>query len=315
MASTEQIAKEYYEKGMNLIHINSIELGIDNLNMAKSIYEELNDTTQYVMTLRGLAIAYGIMGYDSKMLYKCLNAFNYLDNNKIQGAKHYFYTTICNRYMLLGDYDSAVNYGKMAMQDLEDYGIYFDNGPHSYLVACLNLAYSYLHLHRTSEAANYINRATEIVAKNDIRYHDFSISVLNASLHHQKNDDQYVYDHINEFVGFMKSTEITIQDYIEDITLLIETFCSMKEFARAEAVVQNLDSNATITDNHKLRLEAAKFYMTVYKLSGETEKYHEACVRYAEESIALETAKASEHLLEMDTSIALSIADTPVELL
>jgi len=112
MASTEQIAKEYYEKGLDLVHANSIELGIDNLNMALSIYEELDDKTHYILTLRGLAIAYGIMGYDSKMLYKCLSALNYIDKNGIQGAKHYFYTIICNRYMLLGDYDSAINYGK-----------------------------------------------------------------------------------------------------------------------------------------------------------------------------------------------------------
>ena len=45
MASSEQIAKEYYDKGINLIHINSIELAIDNLNMAKTIYEELDDST------------------------------------------------------------------------------------------------------------------------------------------------------------------------------------------------------------------------------------------------------------------------------
>ena len=94
MASTEQIANEYYQKGVNLVHINNLELGIDNLNMAKSIYEELGDSTNYIMALRGLAVAYGIMGYDSKMLYKCLNAFDYLDKNKIKGAKHYFYTII-----------------------------------------------------------------------------------------------------------------------------------------------------------------------------------------------------------------------------
>ena len=53
----------------------------------------------------------------------------------------------------------------------------------------------------------------------------------------------------------------------------------------------------------------------LYKKSGETEKYHQACVRYAEDNIAYEKAQATEHLIEMDTSIALSIADTPLELL
>ena len=55
--------------------------------------------------------------------------------------------------------------------------------------------------------------------------------------------------------------------------------------------------------------------MNVYKKSGDTEKYYQACVRYAEDSLAQKKAMASEHLLEMDTSIALSIADTPNELL
>ncbi|SDB19683.1 hypothetical protein SAMN02910298_00906 [Pseudobutyrivibrio sp. YE44] len=315
MASTEQIAKEYYDKGTSLIRINSLELGIDNLNMAKSIYEELGDSTNYIMTLRGLAIAYGIMGYDSKMLYKCLNAFDYLDKNQIKGAKHYFYTVICNRYMLLGDYDSAVNYGKMAMQDLEDYGTEFENTPNGYLVVCLNLAYSYLHIHRLAEAETYIKRATEIAFKNDIHYHDLSLSVLSANLHYQQGDIEYVHQHLEEFGGFMKSPEITLQDYLEDLTLLIETFCSMKEYDRAEAVAQNLESSATISNNPALKLETAKLYMKVYKISGNTEKYHQACVKYAEEAIACDQAQAAEHLVEMDTSIALSIADTPTELI
>ena len=315
MASAEQIAKEYYEKGLDLVHANSIELGIDNLNMALSIYEELDDKTHYILTLRGLAIAYGIMGYDSKMLYKCLSALNYIDKNGIQGAKHYFYTTICNRYMLLGDYDSAINYGKMALQDLEDYGNSFENEPHSFLVACLNLAYSYLHLRRYSDAENFLKRGSEIAQKNDMHHHDLSLAVLYANLHHHMGDDKYVYSHLEELVTFIKSSKITIQDYIEDLKLLIETFCGMKEFERAEAVVLSLDSSATISNNMHMKVEAAKLYMMVYKASGDIEKYHNACVRFAEDTIALNTTEATEHLLEMDTAIALSIADTPQELI
>ncbi|MCR5580632.1 MAG: hypothetical protein K6F66_03495 [Pseudobutyrivibrio sp.] len=315
MASSEQIAKEYYDKGMSLIHANSMELGIDNLNMAITIYEELKDSTHYILSLRGLAVAYGIMEYDSKMLYKCLSAFDYIDKNGIKGAKHFFYTTICNRYMLLGDYDSAINYGRMALQDLEDYGTEFDNPPSSYLVACLNLAYSYIHLRRYGDAETFLNRSKEIATKNDLHQHDLSLSVLYASLHHMTGDDQYVYDHLEDLVTFIKSTNITIQDYIEDLKLLIETFCSMKEFDRAEAVALSLDSTATISSDTHMKLEASKLFMTVYQSSGDVEKYHNACVRFAEDTIAVANAEASQHLLEMDTAIALSIADTPVELI
>ena len=315
MASSEQIAKEYYDKGIDLIHSNSLELGIDNLNMALSIYEELNNETQYILTLRGIAVAYGIMRYDSKMLYKCLTALDFIDKHGIQGAKHYFYTTICNRYMILGDYDSAINYGKMALQDLEDHGTEFKNDPPSYLVTCLNLAYSYLHTHRYGEAETFLTRASEIAKKNDLHHHDLSLSVLEANLHHRIGDDKYVYDHLEDLVTFIKNSKITIQDYIEDLKLLIETFCGMKEFDRAEAVVLSLDSSATISSDIHMKLEAAKLYMLVYSSSGDTEKYHNACVRFAEDTIAVENSEATEHLLEMDTAIALSIADTPVELL
>lgn len=315
MASSEQIAREYYEKGMELVHINSLELGIDNLNMALSIYEEIHDSTQYILTMRGLAIAYGIMGYDSKMLIKCLSTLDYIDKNGIKGAKHFFYTTICNRYMLLGDYDSAINYGRMALQDLEDYGTEFENPPHAYLVACLNLAYSYLHIHRYSDAELFLKRASEIAHKNDLHHHDLSLSVLFASLHHHMGDDKYVYSHLDELVTFIKSSKITVEDYLEDLKLLIETFCGMQEFERAEAVVLSLDSTATISNDIHMKLEASKLYMMVYKNSGNIEKYHDACVRFAEDTIAVANAEATQHLLEMDTAIALSIADTPSELL
>jgi len=44
-------------------------------------------------------------------------------------------------------------------------------------------------------------------------------------------------------------------------------------------------------------------------------KYHEACVVYAETAIELNDAQTEKKLLDMDTSIALSIADTPIDLL
>ncbi len=315
MASSEQIAKEYYDKGLALVHTNNLELGIDNLNMALGIYEELKDSTQYILTLRGLAIAYGIMGYESKMLYKCLDALNFIDKNGIKGAKHYFYTTICNRYMLLGDYNSAINYGRMALQDLEDYGTDFPNDPHYYMVAFLNLAYSYLHINRYEEAETFLNRASEIAQKNDMHHHDLSLSVLKASLHHHMGDDKFVYEHLDSLVTIIKSSKITIEDYIEDLNLLIETFCGMKEYKRAEAVALSLDSTATISSDLHMKLQAAKLFMKVYSSSGEEEKYHQACVRFAEDSILLSNAESAEHLLDMDTAIALSIADTPEELL
>lgn len=315
MATTEQIAKEYFEKGMALINSNSLELGIDNLNMAKSIYEELEDKTQYIFTLRGLAIAYGNLGYDSKMLYKCLDALNYLDKNSIRGAKHWFYTIICNRYMFLGDYDSAINYGKMAMQDLEDNGTHFANTPHAYMVACLNLAYCYLHISRYADAEIFLKRASGIAQKNDMHHHDLSLSVLYANLHHRMGDDEYVYSHVDELVTAIKNNDVTIVDYLEDLKILIETFCSMKEFERAEAVASNLNSYGIIAGDEYLKLEATKFFMQVYKASGDEEKYHSACVSYAEISIALSISESNKHLQEMDTAIALSIADTPMELL
>ncbi|MBP5594038.1 hypothetical protein [Pseudobutyrivibrio sp.] len=316
MASTQQIAKEYYDKGMSLVRANNIEMGINNLNMAKSIYEELGDTVQYVLALRGLAVAYGIMGYDTKMLYKCLDAFSLLDKNGIKGAKHLFYTTICNRYMLLEDYDSAINYGRMALQDLEDHGDEFeDNTPNHYLCACLNLAYSYLHINRFGDAEAFIKRAREIATKNDLHIHDLSLTVLQASYHHKIGDNQYVYDHIEELVSSIKGANITINDYIEDIKLIIETFCSMKEYEKAEAVAQSLDSYGTLSGDFYLKLHATKFYMMIYKDADEKEKYHQACVQYAENSIALSSKEAAKHLQEMDTAIALSIADTPIELL
>ena len=82
-----------------------------------------------------------------------------------------------------------------------------------------------------------------------------------------------------------------------------------------EAVAQSLESYGTLASDFYLKLQATRFYMMIYKDSGENEKYHQACVQYAENSIALSSKEAATHLQEMDTAIALSIADTPIELL
>ncbi len=315
MATTEQIAKQYYNKGMQCIFSNNIEIGIDNLNMALSIYEELGDDVNYIMAMHGLAVGYGAIGYDSKMLSKCLNGIQYLDKKSIKGAKHYFYSTICARYIDLKDYDSSLIYARLALQDLEDYGPNFPNHPFTYLVIYLSLAYIYTHINKLEDAVRYLKRSKEIAIKNDLHQHDFAIAILDANLHMKQGDTNFIYDHMDELLGFVKAIDITIQDYIKDITLLIETLCAMNEFDHAIGIVKSLDYAAQNNNDYPLEIESAKLYMYIYKLQNNIESYHDACVKYAENSIAFEEYKAEKRIVDMDTSIALSIADTPIDLI
>ncbi|MCR5415628.1 MAG: tetratricopeptide repeat protein [Pseudobutyrivibrio sp.] len=317
MATTEQIANEYYEKGMAQVFNNNIEPGIDNLNMALSIYDEIGYEAQYIMAMRGLAIGYGILGYDSKMLSKCLNGLQFADKHSIRGAKHFFYTTICNRYMLLGDYDGAIAYGLMAMQDIESYGPEFENPPSAYLVVYLNLCYCYINIHRYNEAELYFKRACDITKKNDMNHHDFTLKVLNARLHLASGDQQFIIDNTDDLMSCVKSLQVTIQDYLQDLYMLCDTFLLMNDYDHAIAVAQNLKmaADGALDNSLMLKLESAKLFMRIYKKENDMVKYHEACVVYAETAIELNDAQTEKKLLDMDTSIALSIADTPIDLL
>ncbi|MCR4694345.1 MAG: hypothetical protein K5773_03360 [Pseudobutyrivibrio sp.] len=315
MASTQQLAKEYFEKGEQQIYNNDVQPALDNLNLALSIYEELDDKRNYILCLRLIAIAYSIMGYNSRMLSKCLMGIQYCDTNHIKGAKQFFYTTICNRYMLLGDFDGAINYGLMAKQDLETHGKEFDVGPHAYMVVNLNLAYCYIHTMKYAEADVHIQRAEAIAKKNDMTEHNFSINVIKARLHYCQGDTQYVYDHLGDLMVFVKAATLTLHDYVQDLQMLIETFCLMKDYEKAEEVAYTLEFSAESSGNHLLRLEATKLYMYIYKKMANLEKYQSACVAYAECHMDYLDSQAQARLREMDTQIALSIADTPTDLL
>lgn len=315
MASTEQIAKDYYDKGINYLLSSNLDTGIENLKMAKSFYEELNDSTMYLNTLRALCIGYSALGNDSRMLQNILTALNYCDNNGICGAKHMFYTVICDRYMKLNDYDNAINYGLLAVQDIKDHGEEFDNSPTTFMVAFLNLAISYLQTQQAGEAETAYACAKEIAMKNDIHQHDFSFAVTEARLHHAKGDLQYVLDNLDELINFVRNIDMLVQDYVQDVLYLVELFCQMDLYDKAILLVQNIDYTALSNEDYRLRIEAAKLFMYIYKKMGDKKKYRTACVQYAECDMAFKTKESEKHLLDMDTDIALSIAATPFDLI
>ena len=315
MASTEQIANEYFEKGMHAIFVNNLELGIDNLNLAKSIYEELNDEEHIILTNYGLAVGYGVMGFDSKMLSKCLNMLQYLDKKSIKGAKHYFYSCICQRYMSLGNYDSALNYGKLALQDIEENGQSFRNPPYAYVVVYVNVAYIYTQIRRFDEAFRYLKKATMIAHKNDLHQHDLTFKVIDASIQLGLGNKQYIYDNLDEILNIAKSIEITMRDYFRTIKMLIELLCDMDEFNKAISIVSALDYASSNNNDYPLALESAKLFMYIAKRQNDVDAYYKACVKFAESAIDYNEYQSIKRLEEMDTSIALSIADTPIDLI
>lgn len=311
MASSTEIGMDYYQKGFRSLTGDNVEDGIENLKMAEAIFAEEDDTEMYVKCLNGLCVGYSLIGHYAQMVSNVLKGIEFCDRNHLNGAKNIFYINICDRYMNLGDYDSAINYGLMAAQDVETENSSFEIKPQNSLVIYLNLSYSYMKTYRFNEAALYLQKAKTIAEKNDIKSHDLSIAIMDAYIHYQKGDSAFVEAQEDDLLNVVKNLNITIDDYIQDISLLTELFCKMGKFEDALRLAHSLDYSSGSSSNRKVKLETAKLYMYIYKESGDVEKYRDACVSYAEDDQALHKADCEAQLIDMDTAIALSIASTP----
>ena len=311
MASTSELAEEYYNTAREALSINDIEEAIDNLNMAQTLYEELDDKLMNVRILNMLTIAYGLAGKNSMMAKTILDALAYCDSNNIVGAKHLFYSAICDRYIALHDYDNAINYGLMAIQDLEENSVHtFGDVPGWFLVSYLNAAYAFLEAHVFDEAAKYLGKAKRIAKENNIDNHNYTFDVMEAKLKYCIGDKEYAMSQIDNLTNIAKSDENTLMDFIQDIEIFVSLLLDLKEYDKAEDVVRSLAHHVSSeTEELKTKLEASKLLMKIFKASGNKEKYNEACVTYAESDIEFHHTTSEKQLAEMDTTIALSIAN------
>lgn len=315
MASSEEIALEYFNRGVQGLSSHNVEESLDNLKMAEAIFAELDNEEYYVKTLGYLCIVYGMLNYITPMLQTLLQGVSYCDKHKLRGAKHVFYSTVCDKYMTLKDYKKGANYGLMAVHDIESNVTLVNDKPSTFVVAYLNLAICYVKIHRLKEAEIYLYKAQAISEKNQLHAHDLTMAIIKAMLYSADNDSSYILEHKEELLSFYKDFELTVVDYIQDISLLVELFCSFQLYDEAATLIDRIERAAAIRDNPKLILEASKLEMQIQKSSGNIDAYHAACVRYAENEILYNARNMQNQLEEFDTAIALSIADTPSELL
>lgn len=315
MSSSKEMADEYYQRGMNRFYSYSLSSALDNFKMAESIYEAIEEPQMYVTTLSHIATLYSMLGYISPMLNYVMKGLLYCDSHSIKGAKSLFYTTMCDKYMSLKDYDNAINYGLLAIHDIESNIGEFPASSSSILAAYLNITLCYIKTLRKTEAKMYLFKAKTFAEKNNVKSHYLSVSVLEAYYEFSVGNDQFIEDRIDSYLNFVKDINLTVEDFIQDIRLLVELFCKMKKYNEAIEVTKILDYSGKSNKNAKLMLETAKLEMYIYKQSGNIENYNRACVNYVETDMHLHEKEVESELLSMDTEIALTIAATPESLI
>lgn len=308
MASSLELAHNYFKTGNKCFGTREIELAIENFQMACAIFLENDDTTMYVRSMADLAIAYSMDGHTAAMIQTIMTGMDFCDSRGLKGAKHLFYTTICDKYMSHHDYDTAINYGLMAIQEIEDNPTSEMVTPEVQVLSYLNICNCYCHVLMTAEAEEYLKKGREFSAEHGLHAHDFSFDVLEAIIQAAEGHPDFIKTHKEQYESYVKSSSLTMTDYIQDVQNIVKLFCKLKMYDDALQMVKNLEYIAMSDDTDKLKLEIAKFYMEIYTQNGDKEKYNQACVAYAESDINQHRIELEKELMHMDTTIALSIA-------
>lgn len=313
MASSLELANEYYKAGMDSIRGNNIEGGVENFIMSLGIYKEIKEHKQCILSHYGLGVAYSMLGLDNPLVDTIMDGISYANEFHVNGSKNLFYSIICDKYIQLNDFDNALSYGLLAVQDIEQYGTIYEYTYATLLVCYLNVAISYVETRQYKEATNYLEKAISVATEHDIHNHDFTFEVLKARVENGMGNPQYVHDNMDTLLNYVKNVNVTLEDYIQDLSMLVSLFIGMKLFDNALQIAQLFDCSSAATVNNKLRLESAKMYMRIYKAQGDMEKYRDACVKYAEDDILIHDTDSQNHLVGLDTRIALSIVSTGID--
>ena len=308
MADELQLAENYLNEGLTCLKNNQAEDGLENLRQAHNMFFTNEAYPQLIKTQHYISLAYGLLQKDSDMTSSLIKGLRYCDNFGINGARHLFFNSICDRYLSLGDYDNAINYGLLAVQDIEEYGDQFDNDTALMGVAYLNLAYAYLKAHDFNKAQTNIDKSMEIYHSADIHYHDYTCSCMTATIHHMQGDDDYVMANLDTLMNFFRNVNVTVEDYIQDIQILVELLCDMGFYDKALFVAQSLQNSSISVFDSLAGLEIIKLLMSIYQKNGDRDSYIACCENYVHTDKKIKESERQRKLSDMDTTIALMLA-------
>ena len=304
-----QLADECIEESLRLLLEGNLNLAKETASRARDTYEELNDYNGMAASLNRLAVIYEEMGNETmniKCILEGLDAIREGDDRLLEAK---LYNNLGSRFMRINDYSRALDCLNLAAQAhdgivIDDENASLDRNKISDVnefEAIMNLNFSsiYYHLDNFAQAKHHFDMVKAVSKDLEDKSQQLLISSFEGLLFWHNGEKEKAAEMVSSFMKTIEEVEYAT-DYLESMSYLIELLMKMKQYDTWEHLLVRLEKNLADGVSLYVKSELLKCWIEYYKTTNNTDKYHEACIKFYELSKSKydeDCAKASDNIV------------------
>lgn len=305
MGDLNQEAAALFRQGCGELHTNRSADAMNSLRAAGELYLQLGNQLMYIRCLNAMGSAYETTGNRTAAIDCFLAALKYCDENKVVGCQHLMLNNIANTYIFLEDYPQAIRYLFMAEEMILTKGDGYQS-PDSWLICIyLNLGLCFLRSGDYVKSEEYLNLCEKHMTESgDYDYH-YPLLITRAKLQASQGNADYIEAHMDELLQYTKHQNENTQDFLMDISELIDLFDLVGETEPMKNLIEEFRAIAGAQDNPEYHLQLARHEMRYARSVGDEHLYRRACVHYADAAILREKETTRSQLNAINGQIEL----------
>ena len=277
----EQLALEYMNEGKEAFRDNRLNEAALLMQNAINSFKELHNYEKLVLSLNLMGVIYGAIGNETSAMDYFLEGLSYAMDYHFYEYTCLFYNNIGSRYQQLNCQEQAIDYFLRSESALVSTDIATDKHAAWSFVTFLNLANSYNELHCYELSEKYLNKAGQYL-KNDIfDSYRYTFLIVQCRLYWCIGKKDFVRAHLNKLMESGENDKNT-SDYIQDMLNLCNLLKEMEEYDNWRNLIFCISNYAEKQNSVYLFLVVTEMWMDYCKTVGNTARYQEACVTYAE---------------------------------
>lgn len=261
------------------------------------------DYNSYATAQNVLGVTYVAMGNEMAAVDHYLKGLSCCYDHQIDALFPLFYINLGSRYQESDDHYTAIQYFLKANKCLENEACKADPRYKNWcLVNSLNLLISSNHQKDATLGEEFLKRSESYLSPEDQNTSlGTSLLIIKYRLYWYTGRKTYVIDHIDELISHLN--RIYPNDLVQSIHELVYLLKEMKDYDRYKQVLNFFRKYAEEQNSLYYKISVCEFEMDYYRVIGDIDNYHAACVTHAE--LYMEQKKV--HMKERTDSITQKI--------
>ena len=305
----EQLAIEYMNEGKEAFLENRLNEAAILMQNAINSFKEIQNYEKLIVSLNLMGVIYGAIGNETSAMDYFLEGLSYAIDHQFYNYTCLFYNNIGSRYQQLNCHEKAIEYFLHSEAALEATNTNADKHDVWFFITFLNLASSYNELQCYELSEKYLNKAGHYLKDDIFVSYQHTFLIVQCRLYWSIGKKDFVRAHLYQLMESGENDKNT-SDYMQDMSNLCTLLKDMEEYENWRKLIFCISNYVEKQNSVYLFLVVTEMWMDYCKTVGNTIRYQEACITYAELCQKQKTIIDREKAAAIDIKIELREKET-----